>query len=93
MLSFQKLQEYLISGSMNELLEGGGLLMTQSISRLGHGKGLPPLRPTDVVEGQEHRIHRMPPSADRWKERSRTFEGVANAMAAQWSGDALRGVA
>ena len=69
--------------------------------QFGHGetkatclwlKGLPLLVPTDVVDGREARIHRMPPSADRWKERSRTFEGVANAMAAQWSGDALRGV-
>ena len=70
--------------------------------QFGHGetkatclwlKGLPPLVPTDVVDGREARIHRMPPGPDRWKERSRTFEGVANAMAAQWSGDALRGVA
>ena len=62
--------------------------------QFGHGetkatclwlKGLPPLRPTDVVEGRENRIHRMPPSAERWKERSRTFQGIAEAMAEQWS--------
>lgn len=62
--------------------------------QFGHGetkatclwlKGLPPLKPTDVVPGREPRIHMMPPSADRWKERSRTFEGIAEAMAAQWS--------
>lgn len=47
-------------------------------------KGLPLLAPTDVVEGREARIHRMPPSADRWKERSRTYPGIASAMAAQW---------
>lgn len=47
-------------------------------------KGLPLLRPTDVVEGRESRIHRMPPSAERWKERSRTFSGIAEAMATQW---------
>ena len=47
-------------------------------------KGLPRLRPTNVVEGRENRIHRMPPSADRWKERSRTFTGIAQAMAQQW---------
>ena len=56
-------------------------------------KGLPKLRPTNIVDGREARVHRMPPGPDRWKERSRTFEGVANAMAAQWSGAALRGVA
>ncbi len=47
-------------------------------------KGLPLLLPTNVVEGREARIHHMPPSADRWKERSRTFHGIADAMADQW---------
>jgi site-specific DNA-cytosine methylase len=47
-------------------------------------KNLPALTPTDLVEGRENRIHRMPPSADRWKERSRTFQGIADAMANQW---------
>lgn len=49
-------------------------------------KGLPKLTPTNIVEGREARVHRMPPGPDRWKERSRTFEGVAAAMAAQWGG-------
>ena len=49
-------------------------------------KGLPKLLPTDVVEGRENRIHRMPPSSDRWKKRSTTFQGIADAMAAQWGG-------
>jgi hypothetical protein len=48
-------------------------------------KGLPLLVPTDVVDGREQRIHKLPPSADRWKIRSTTFDGVAKAMAAQWS--------
>lgn len=48
-------------------------------------KGLPPLVPTDVVAGREQRVHRMPPGPDRWKERSRTFPGIAAAMADQWS--------
>jgi hypothetical protein len=48
-------------------------------------RGLPPLAPTNRVEGREERLHKLPPSADRWKERSRTFEGIAEAMAAQWS--------
>ena len=47
-------------------------------------KNLPRLRPTNCVDGREQRIHLMPPGPDRWKERSRTFEGVAAAMAEQW---------
>lgn len=49
-------------------------------------KGLPLLKPTQVVEGREARIHRMPPGPDRWKERSRTFAGIAEAFASQWGG-------
>ena len=61
--------------------------------QFGHGetkatclwlKNLPLLVPTDIVEGREARVHRMPPGPDRWKERSRTFAGIAAAMAAQW---------
>jgi len=48
-------------------------------------KGLPKLVPTNIVEGREQRVHRMPPGPDRWKERSRTFAGIAEAMADQWS--------
>jgi hypothetical protein len=47
-------------------------------------KGLPKLQPTHIVEGREARIHKMSPSANRWKERSRTYQGIADAMAAQW---------
>ena len=47
-------------------------------------KGLPMLIPTDLVEGREQRLHRLPPGPDRWKERSKTFQGIADAMAAQW---------
>lgn len=47
-------------------------------------KNLPLLVATDVVEGREAKVHRMPPSPDRWKERSRTYQGIADAMAAQW---------
>jgi site-specific DNA-cytosine methylase len=47
-------------------------------------KGLPKLTPTNIVEGREARIHKMPPSPDRWKERSRTYAGIAAAMAQQW---------
>jgi site-specific DNA-cytosine methylase len=61
--------------------------------QFGHGetkatclwlKGLPNLQPTNVVEGREARIHKMPPGPDRWKKRSETFQGIADAMAAQW---------
>ncbi len=47
-------------------------------------KGLPHLVPTNIVPGREPRVHRMPPGPDRWKERSRTYEGIAQAMADQW---------
>jgi site-specific DNA-cytosine methylase len=61
--------------------------------QFGHGevkatclwlKHLPPLVPTNVVEGRVARVHREPPGPDRWKNRSRTYQGIAEAMAAQW---------
>jgi hypothetical protein len=48
-------------------------------------KGLPLLRPSKIVSGRHPRVHLMPPSPDRWKERSRTYEGIADAFAEQWS--------
>ena len=59
----------------------------------GHGEtkstclwleNLPKLQPTNIVEGREDRIHRMPPGPNRGKDRSRTYQGIANAMADQW---------
>lgn len=47
-------------------------------------KNLPKLTPTEVVDGRAARVHRMPPSADRWKKRSETYSGIAKAMAEQW---------
>ncbi len=47
-------------------------------------KGLPKLTPTKIVEGREARVHKMPPGPNRWKERSRTLTGIAEAMADQW---------
>jgi len=47
-------------------------------------KGLPKLVPTNIVEGRAERIHKMPPSPTRWKERSKTYQGVADAFSAQW---------
>lgn len=70
--------------------------------QFGHGetkatclwlKGLPLLQPTNIVEGREARIHRMPPSPDRWKERSKTFQGIADAMAIQWGSPAQMEIA
>jgi hypothetical protein len=61
--------------------------------QFGHGetkatclwlKNLPKLKPTNIVEGREARIHKMPPSPDRWKRRSETYKGIAEAMAEQW---------
>ena len=47
-------------------------------------KNLPLLKPTNIVEGREARVHKMPPGPNRWKERSRTFQGVADAFSEQW---------
>ncbi len=49
-------------------------------------KGLSKLQPTNVVQGRNNRVHREPPSADRWNNRSRTLQGIADAMADQWGG-------
>lgn len=46
--------------------------------------GLPLLTPTNIVEGRAARVHHEPPGPNRWKNRSRTFTGIAAAMAAQW---------
>jgi hypothetical protein len=47
-------------------------------------KGLPPLQSTNVVDGREERVWKMPPGPERKKLRSRTYQGIANAMAEQW---------
>jgi hypothetical protein len=47
-------------------------------------RGLPKLQPTEIVEGREPRVWFAPPGEDRWKERSRTYPGIAAAMADQW---------
>lgn len=61
--------------------------------QFGHGetkatclwlKNLPKLVPTDIVDGREAKVHKMPPTPDRWKLRSTTYQGIANAMASQW---------
>ena len=61
--------------------------------QFGHGevkatclwlRGVPPLQPTHVVDGREPRCHREPPHPDRARRRSRTYPGIASAMADQW---------
>jgi hypothetical protein len=61
--------------------------------QFGHGeikrtcfwtRNLPPLVATNIVEGREARIHKMTPGPDRWKKRSETYQGIADAMAEQW---------
>ncbi len=47
-------------------------------------KGLPILKPTNVVEGRQARVHLESPSPDRWRNRSRTLQGIADAMSDQW---------
>ncbi len=50
-------------------------------------KGLAKLTPTNIVDGREQKCWKEPPSPDRWKNRSRTYPGIARAMAHQWSCD------
>tara|TARA_R110000851_G_scaffold230450_2_gene383188 strand:+ start:1006 stop:1560 length:555 start_codon:yes stop_codon:yes gene_type:complete len=61
--------------------------------QFGHGEtkktglwlhGLSNLKPTEVVSGRQNVVHKMPPSKDRWKKRSLTYQGIAKAMAEQW---------
>ena len=68
--------------------------------QFGHGetkatclwlRGLPQLRPTEIVDGREQRIWRMPPGPERAKLRARTYPGIARAMAEQWAGTNLSG--
>lgn len=69
--------------------------------QFGHGevkatclwlRGLPRLRPTQIEAGRVDRLLRLPPSPDRWKERSKTFQGIADAMASQWGNPNAPGV-
>jgi site-specific DNA-cytosine methylase len=62
--------------------------------QFGHGekkrtclwlKNLPLLSSTNVVEGRSNRMHMMPDTKDRWKKRSETYQGIADAMAKQYS--------
>jgi hypothetical protein len=70
--------------------------------QFGHGetkatclwlKNLSLLQPTRIVPQRIHRVHELPPSPERWKQRSRTLPGIANAMAEAWSGAPEEGAA
>lgn len=72
-----------------------GVPQTQTIQpwMFGHGetkatclwlKNLPPLVATNIVSGREQKVHKMGPGPDRWKLRSTTYQGIADAMAQQW---------
>jgi len=61
--------------------------------QFGHGEtkktgfatvGLPELKPTNIVDGRENRVWKMPPSPTRKRDRSKTFEGIADAIVTQW---------
>lgn len=82
----------IMHGHAKELI---GIGQTQVIQPWQHGHGetkatclwlknLPKLVPTDIVDGRQPRVHFASPGPDRWKERSRTLPGIAQAMAAQW---------
>lgn len=69
--------------------------------QFGHGetkttclwlKNLPKLIPTNIVEGRAGNILAMAPSADRWKKRSKTYQGIADAIALQWGGNILESI-
>ena len=47
-------------------------------------KNLPKLEPTNIVEGREQKCWKEPPGPERWKNRSRTYQGIAEAFASQW---------
>jgi hypothetical protein len=72
---------------------GRGCDFTIQPWQFGHGetkrtcfwtKNLPPLVPTNIVEGRTPRVHHASPGKDRWKVRSTTLQGIAAAMAEQW---------
>ena len=74
---------------------GIGKTYTQIIQPWQHGHGetkatclwlknLPELKPSNIVEGRKNRVHKLPPSKDRWKLRSTTYTGIGEAMAEQW---------
>lgn len=87
------LENPIMVGHAKQLI--GGMRQTQTIQpwQYGHGetkatclwlRGLPELVPTDVVDGRVQRVLNLSPSPDRWKLRSTTFQGIADAMGDQW---------
>jgi len=87
-----------VSGNIGVLNKMGNFPKPNYIQpwQFGHGEtkktgfwlyGLEPLKPTDIVEGREQRIWKMPPSDDRGKLRSKTYPGIVKAIAEQWAGN------
>ena len=84
--------KYAVKG-INDLAGIGKYTQIIQPWQYGHGEtkatclwlyGLPNLQPTDIVEGREQKIWKMPPTKDRWKLRSKTYTGISHAMANQW---------
>jgi hypothetical protein len=82
-----------VSVVFTELKKRGAFVQYVQPWEHGHGEtkrtgialhGLTPLKPTDVVSGRDQRIWKMPPSKTRKADRSRTYPGIASAMASQW---------
>lgn len=80
-------------GHARKRIGKAGRIQTIHPWQFGHGEtkatgleliNLPDLVPTNIVEGRHARVHREPPGPDRWKNRSRTLQGVADAFAEQW---------
>ena len=86
----------IIHGHARAYLQARGISGPDQIIQpwqFGHGetkatglwlRGLPRLTPTAIVDGRKAYCHRLPPTADRWKLRSKTYDGIARAFAAQW---------
>ncbi len=86
--------------AIHDMCGGPDVVQTIQPWMFGHGetkatclwlKGLPPLVPTNIVDGRTPRVHHARPGRDRWKERSRTLQGIADAMADQWGSLATGG--
>lgn len=80
---------------LTQTYRGFGSIAPQTIQpwQFGHGetkatrlwlRNLPLLKPTNIVSGHTPRVHHASPGPERWKERSRTMQGIADAMAEQW---------
>jgi hypothetical protein len=92
---FPKIDKIAIENPVGVIPRHTGIKWDQMIHpwQFGHGeqkktclwlRNLPPLKPTKIVEGREQKMFKMAPSPDRAKLRSKTYPGIARAMAEQW---------